>query len=65
MKLDHFQVFDRWGNRVFITQNPAQTWNGNNENGAPCSAGVYFYAVQMKDAQGKEIVKKGNVTLIR
>lgn len=65
MKLDHFQVFDRWGNRVFITQNPAQTWNGNNENGAPCSAGVYFYAVQMKDAQGKEVVKKGNITLIR
>ena len=65
MKLEQFQIFDRWGNRVFITQDPSKGWNGNNENGAPCNSGVYFYAVTMKDAKGEEIVKKGNITLMR
>lgn len=38
------QVFNRWGQQVFSTQDPDILWNGTlNNNGESCPDGVYFY----------------------
>ena len=38
------QVFNRWGQQVFSTQDPDIGWNGTlNNNGESCPDGVYFY----------------------
>lgn len=42
-KID-LQVFNRWGQLVFTTEDPAIKWNGTvNNEGDPVPDGVYFY----------------------
>jgi gliding motility-associated-like protein len=59
-----FSVFDRFGERVFITSRPEEGWDGSYK-GKPCDIGTYFYYVEIKDLFGNKIGKKGDVTLIR
>lgn len=56
-------VYDRWGNRIFYTNNSLQCWDGSNK-GKPSGSGVYVYYVTATTMCG-DIVKKGTVTLIR
>ena len=38
------QIFNRWGQQVYTTNNPLFTWNGNsNQTDAPCPSGIYYY----------------------
>ena len=38
-------IYNRWGKRVFHTQDPAILWDGTDEmTHQPCSAGVFYYA---------------------
>ena len=59
-----FLVFDRWGKLVFESDNVDDGWDGNYK-GKPAEAGVYFYSFKMTLTSGEEILKKGDVTLIR
>jgi len=63
-KLTEFAVFDRWGEKVFSTDNINEGWDGT-RNGQPSPMGVYVWAVYAQTKDGQEITKKGNVTLIR
>ena len=38
-----FQIFNRWGQLVFETEDPALDWDGTNPNGDALQAGTYFY----------------------
>ncbi|MEZ4917952.1 MAG: gliding motility-associated C-terminal domain-containing protein [Saprospiraceae bacterium] len=38
-----FQVFNRWGNLVYTTNEPELNWDGTDSNGKALSAGTYFY----------------------
>ncbi|UFH54475.1 gliding motility-associated C-terminal domain-containing protein [Spirosoma sp. KNUC1025] len=40
-----FQVFDRWGSVIFLSQQPDVHWDGTFKN-QPCSAGVYAWTIQ-------------------
>ena len=42
-----FQVFNRWGQLVFETEDPALNWDGTNLNGELLAAGTYHYVVQV------------------
>lgn len=60
-------VFDRWGQMVFKTTNPAEGWDGF-YNGQPCPAGSYSYLVQYREGKidsSETITKRGMVSLIR
>lgn len=57
-------IFNRWGEQVAALNLPKQGWDGS-VNGMECSAGVYFYVLTGKDKEGREVVKKGSVTLYR
>jgi len=59
------QVYNRWGQTVFSTQDPDILWNGTlNNNGEACPDGVYFYSciVTFARLMGDEpVVLKGYV----
>jgi len=58
-------VYDRWGNKVFFTQNSESLqWDGT-MNGNPLISGVYVYHLKLLDPNGKIIVLYGDVTLVR
>lgn len=61
----HFLVFDRWGTKVFETEDPLIGWDGT-IGGQPAMEGVYNYYVELDYhvIEGR-YVKKGNVSLIR
>lgn len=57
-------IFNRWAEQVATLTLPNQGWDGR-VNGMECSAGVYFYLLTGKDKEGREVVRKGSVTLYR
>jgi len=57
------RVFNRWGELLFITDNPASGWDGTFNNKQQ-DIGTYFYMAQFT-VDGKRELLKGNVTLIR
>lgn len=61
------EVFDRWGEKVFETDDHTQPWDGS-FRGKPMPAGVYLYRLYWKaDIPEKEYKKtqKGQVLLMR
>ncbi|MCW3103056.1 MAG: hypothetical protein JWO09_1496 [Bacteroidetes bacterium] len=67
-------IFDRWGERIYQSQDPAFCWDGY-YNGKLLNAGVYIYFIKASyTVQGstaadptstKELTKKGNISLVR
>ena len=39
-------IYNRWGEVVFVSQDPARGWNGTLDNGQQVSPGVYTYAIR-------------------
>lgn len=60
----HLAVYNRWGEKVFESQNKNDGWDGNYK-GKPCSADVYVYHATIIFEDGTETSRKGNVTLVR
>ena len=54
------RVFNRWGKKVFETNDDKQAWDGEN-----CIADVYVYLIDYKNARGEYMQAKGNVLLVR
>ncbi|MCI5055055.1 MAG: gliding motility-associated C-terminal domain-containing protein [Flavobacteriales bacterium] len=55
-----FEIFNRWGDKVFETSDPQSGWDGNK---APL--GVYLYSLKYKNDEGEEMKQKGSFTLLR
>jgi gliding motility-associated-like protein len=58
-----FAIFNRWGERVFFTNNPSSCWDGLYK-GKPQPIGVYVYIIKAKGICG-DINRKGIIELIR
>ena len=58
-----FQVYDRWGNRVFETQDPMGRWDGTYE-GEPVQPGIYLWRVAF-GCNGEDIDATGSVTVLK
>jgi gliding motility-associated-like protein len=58
-----FEIYDRWGGRMFSGGSSFDQWDGS-FNGNPVNAGSYLYKFKYK-CQGEERVKAGNVIVIR
>jgi gliding motility-associated-like protein len=59
-----FKVFDRWGEKVFETSDPAVGWDGRYK-GQMENAGVFMYEFNGTLTTGEKINRKGNITLMR
>ena len=58
-----FEIFDRWGGRVFYTENAFEKWDGS-FNGTPVNPGVMLYRIRYR-CNGEEQSKTGSVTILR
>lgn len=58
-----FEIFDRWGNRVFYTTDPFAKWDGT-YNGELINPGVLFYRIN-HICNGVELLATGSVTLMK
>lgn len=65
----HFRVFDRWGELVFQSNDPASSWNGTLPNGQDAPEGVYVWVLDYSFIGVTEATiedqKTGTVTLLR
>jgi len=60
-----FEVFNRWGQRVFATQSSSMVgWDGT-INGTPCPPGTYVWYCRYQIDGQPEALQKGTVILIR
>ncbi len=59
-----FYIFDRWGNRVFYSDNVNDRWDGTYK-GKNCNSGVYVYYYRVAFSDGRVMKGKGDITLIR
>jgi gliding motility-associated-like protein len=65
-----FKVFNRWGNVVFETNDPAINWGGNDLSGNALNEGTYYYTCRVFESrlagvQQQEEILSGYIELIR
>ena len=68
-KVHTFQVFGRWGEKIFeqnnfIPNDAAFGWDGT-FNGKKLNSGVFVYFAEIEFSDGLKIIYKGDVTLMR
>lgn len=59
------KIFDRWGNKVFETNNMTKTWDGNDLLGKELMQGTYIIIAETIDTEGFRHEEKTTVQLIR
>lgn len=59
-----YSIYNRWGQQVFTTNSLTVGWDGT-VNGKEAEVGVYGYVVRLKDFNGADVMRKGNITLVR
>lgn len=66
MELKEMYIYNRYGQRVFSSSNVNKTWDGT-YNGQVVDNGTYFYYIRILcgNIRKKELIFKGDVTLMR
>ncbi len=59
----NFSVYNRWGERIFLTTTDQKCWDGSYK-GVPQPSGTYVYQIKATTACG-EVFKKGTIILMR
>lgn len=59
----HFEIYNRWGERIFSTDDPNKGWDGYYK-GKICDQDVYVYKAWGKFLNGRTFVKAGDITLL-
>jgi len=59
-----FQVYNRWGTKVFETNDYSKGWDGT-FNGKKCTPDEYFWVVDAHGLDGAHIYQSGTVTMLR
>lgn len=60
----NFEIFNRWGELIFVTQDIKQGWDGYYK-GELAQKGVYIWKIYAKLNNGKVFNKTGDVTLLK
>jgi gliding motility-associated-like protein len=61
----NLQIFDRWGNLIFESNNQNIGWDGYGKDGRILPAGVYVYKLTIRLSDGQRSTQIGDVTMIR
>ena len=59
------QIYNRFGQVIFESFNPTIGWNGKTVSEIDVSEGTYFYIIKAVAPDGKEIIEKGPIQLLR
>ena len=59
------EVFNRWGQLVYVAENYDNSWEGTDQAGEPLPEDGYFYVLQFVNSEGQEEQIKGSLTLLR
>ena len=67
--VEYLAVFDRWGGMVYeeetlLPNDPAAGWDGSWRD-RPAAAGVYVWLARLRLINGRTVLEKGEVTLMR
>ena len=57
-------IFNRWGGKIFESNDPSIGWDGN-DHGKPATLGGYAYLIQFYADDGVLVERKGMVLLVR
>jgi gliding motility-associated-like protein len=60
----NFQIFDRWGQMIFTTNDIEQGWDGKSK-GQYCPPGIYVWEIFYETSKKTRVTNKGTVMLIR
>lgn len=61
----NMQVFDRWGNLIFESNNSTIGWDGYDQHGKLLPMGVYVYKLSLRLSDGQRTTQVGDITMIR
>lgn len=61
----NIQIFNRWGQKVFESDDPGFEWDGMDLDGSPAQEGVYVFMVNATDFDGQDISESRTITLLR
>ncbi|MEM8523932.1 MAG: PKD domain-containing protein [Bacteroidota bacterium] len=62
----NFSIWNRWGEKIFETDDPKESWNGKKFNtGRDSPNGVYVCLVKFRGPRGKLFEYKSSATLVR
>lgn len=59
------QIFNRWGERLALFNDPSRGWDGRNAHGQAVPEGVYVFRVRAVLNDGATVDRGGTVTLVR
>lgn len=60
----HIEIYNRWGQMLYQTDNKHQPWDGK-VNGQPSQEDVYFYRIRYTGWDGSDKTQSGNFTILR
>lgn len=60
----NWYIYNRWGEKVFETNDPKAGWDGT-WHGQACDAGVFVYYIYVTTFNGNTITRSGNITLVK
>ncbi len=63
-KTYHLVIKNRWGNIIFESKDPYESWDGSYIGGAIVQEGTYLYFLRITTGEGKEILRKGFINVI-
>ena len=55
-----FSIYNRWGERIFFSNNVSEKWDGEN-----AQSGLYLWHLEIEDSVGEVIKRNGEVNLYR
>ena len=62
---NHLEIYNRWGQLVFETDDYDNTWEGTSQNGEPLPEGPYYYILEYRGPDNELIQVKGSISLLR
>lgn len=65
MKTYYIEIFNRWGERLFMANSANIDWDGRSSAGIDESDGIYYYIIKATDYTAKEYNFQGYLQLIR
>lgn len=60
----HLIIKNRWGNIIFESKDPYESWDGSYMGGAIVQEGTYIYFLRITTGEGEEILRKGFINVI-